>query len=79
MKEVESYRIAWNANADEGSIMLQTTDGVEQILLDSASEGTLLLDILRNEKPVYVENGVIFTGFEPVGEGEVSAEASSEA
>ena len=32
----------------------------------------LLLDILRNEKPVYwtEEGGIVWTGKEPVGEGE---------
>ena len=75
MKQIESYKISWNVTNDEGIILLQTADGVEQLLADSAAEATLLIDILRNENPVFFENGLLFTGFEPVGEGEVSQEA----
>lgn len=71
MKEVESYKIAWNSKSDEGIITLNTLpDGIQQLMVDSAAEGMLLLDILRNEKPVYVEKDVLLTGFEPVGEGD---------
>jgi len=72
MKEVDSYKIVWNPSNNEGTILLHVSEGVEQLHLDSAAEGSLLLDILRNEKPVYVEDGILFTGFEPVGEGEES-------
>jgi len=77
MKQIESYKISWNVANDEGIILLQTADGVEQLLADSASEASLLLDILRNESPVFIENGLLFTGFEPVGEGENSGNKSS--
>lgn len=71
MKEIEAYKIAWNVPEDQGVITLHTLpEGIEQLHLNSAAEASLLVDMLRNEKPVYVENGVIFTGFEPVGEGE---------
>lgn len=71
MKEVEAYKIAWNSERDEGFITLHTLpDGIAQLQVDNAAEGSLLLDILRNEKPVYVQDGVLFTGFEPVGEGD---------
>ena len=69
MKKVESYKITWNVSNDEGIILLQTADGIEQLLADSAAEASLLVDILRNEQPVFVENNLLFTGFEPVGEG----------
>ena len=70
-KEVESYKIAWNTPSDEGIIMLQIVDGgMERLEVDSAAEALLLLDILRNEKPVYCQGQVLLTGFEPVGEGE---------
>ena len=76
MKEVEAYKIAWNSKSDEGIITLETApEGIEQLHVDSASEGLLLLDILRHEKPVYVQNGVLLTGFEPVGEGSIDADA----
>ena len=75
MKEVESYKIAWNTKADEGILTLNTLpEGIEQLHLDSASEGLLVLDILRHEKPVFVQGGVLLTGFEPVGEGDVDAD-----
>ena len=72
MKQIESYKISWNVTNDEGIILLQTADGIEQLLVDSAAEASLLVDILRNEKPVFVEGNLLFTGFEPVGEGEES-------
>lgn len=70
MKSIESYKITWNVKSDEGVILLQTEEGVEQLLADSAAEAMLLLDILRNESPVFYNDGLLFTGFEPVGEGE---------
>jgi hypothetical protein len=70
MKSIESYKITWNVKSDEGIILLQTEEGVEQLLADSAAEAMLLLDILRNESPVFYNDGLLFTGFEPVGEGE---------
>lgn len=46
-----------------------------QIQLDSAQEGLLMLDVLRNEKPVYYSaaDDLIMTSLEPVGEGEEAA------
>ncbi len=48
-----------------------------QVELDSAQEGLLLLDLLRNEKPVFYDatDDLIMTGMEPVGEGEEGAAA----
>ena len=73
MKEVESYKIAWNTPNNEGAILLQVAEGIERLHIDSATEGAFLVDILRHEKPVYVKDGVLFTGFEMVGEGDVDA------
>lgn len=71
MKQVDSYKIAWNARKDEGTILLHTTDdGLEQVHLDSASEASLVLHMLRHEAPIFIENGLLFSGFEAVGEGE---------
>jgi len=71
MKEIESYKITWNTANDEGILLLHTKDGgLEQLHVDSASEASLVIDILRNEKPVFCDNGLLYTGFEPVGEGE---------
>jgi len=71
MKEIDAYKIAWNANSQDGTILLHTLpDGVEQLSFITPEECHLVLDILRHEKPVYIDQGVLFTGFEPVGEGE---------
>jgi hypothetical protein len=70
MELVLSYKIAWNTSNDEGTFLLSVKDNVRQLHVDSASEASLILDILRHEKPVFVQDNLIFTGFEPVGEGE---------
>ena len=72
-KMIERYAFFWNARNNEGIVQLQFADGSgDQVLADSPQEGLLLLDILRNEKPVLYddENGIIMTGLEPIGEGE---------
>jgi len=57
MKQVDSYKITWNAKVDEGVILLHTTDGgLEQVHVDSAPEASLILH-----------------GFEAVGQGEDDA------
>jgi len=71
MKEIESYKITWNTANDEGILLLHTKDdGLEQLHIDSAAEASLVLDILRNEKPVFCENGLLYTGFELAGVGD---------
>ena len=75
--EIEKYQISWNAGVDEGTFILQLADGTTATqVADSAQEAMLILDLLRNEKPVmYLKgNGLIMTGFEAVGEGEESKE-----
>ncbi len=76
-RNIEKYAIFWNAAANEGHFVLQLTeveDGppTAMLHLDSPQEGSLILDILRNEQPVYYddEHGLIVSGMEPVGEGE---------
>lgn len=81
MKEVETYKITWNNKADEGIFLLNTKDGgLEQLLVDSAAEGSLVLDILRNEKPVYIdEHGLLFSGFQIAGVGDEDAKPKKRA
>ncbi len=70
---IERYAFFWNVKDNEGSLQLQFSDGSgDQVLVDSPQEGLLLLDVLRNEKPVFydAQHGIIMTGLEPVGEGE---------
>lgn len=73
MKEVLAYKVSWNVEVDQGIFLLdlKNEEGVRQLLVDSAAEASLLIDILRNEKPVYVDsNNLLLSGFEMVGEGE---------
>ena len=72
-QEIEGYAFFWNARTNEGGLHLRFSGGGGgQVLVDSPQEGLLLLDVLRNEKPVYYDenNGMIMTGLESVGEGE---------
>lgn len=79
--KIEKYQMAWNAGKNEGMLILLTEDGgtVNQPI-DSAEEGYFLMDMLRNEEPVFynAEADIIVTGFEPIGEGE-TAVAEAEA
>lgn len=71
MKKIEHYKMAWNASKDEGVLVLYPdakSEKIERIHVDSAAECDLLLDILNNEKPVFYQHGLLFTGFESVGE-----------
>ena len=73
-KEIEQYAFYWHYKGNEGYIQLLLADGTTgQVQIDSAAEGSLLLDVLRNEKPVYWDSDheLIMTGLEPVGEGEL--------
>lgn len=71
MKQIDSYKIVWNAQVDEGTILLHTTDdSLEQIHVDSAPEASLILHMLRHETPVFYQDGLLYSGFEDVGQGE---------
>lgn len=79
MVKIESYAIMWHADHNEGSINLILEDGSTRMLnAETAGECSLLIDILRNENPVYVHarHNQIITGIEPVGEGEENTEDS---
>ena len=76
-RRIERYAIFYNVAANEGHFIFQLDDNIEgqstaTLHLDSPQEGTLLLDILRNEQPVYYdeEHEIIMTGLEFTGEGE---------
>ena len=72
--EILQYTFFWNNQQDEGIFNLVFVNGSGgQLLADSASEAMLILDVLRNEKPVYYDdiNSLLMTGMEPVGEGEL--------
>jgi len=76
-RRIEKYAVFYNVAANEGHILFQLDDNIEgqgtaTLLLDSPQEGMFVLDILRNEQPVYYdeEHQIIMTGLEFTGEGE---------
>ena len=76
-RKIKKYAIFWNATANEGHFILQLVESEGRsptalIHLDSPQEATLLLDIFRNEQPVYYDDdhGLVLTGLEEIGEGE---------
>ena len=76
--KIEKYQVSWNAGKNEGILILLLEDGstITQPI-DTADEGSFLVDILRNESPVFYDHAsdIILTGFEEVGELDVSAVA----
>ncbi len=71
MTKIETYSIMWNADVNEGSISVSLEGGATRMIpIDSSQEGILLLDILRNEKPVYLHDrhNQIITGIVPIAE-----------
>ncbi len=81
MNEITSYKFFWNLDNNEGLMHLKPAEGSAEIIpIDSPQEGSLLLDVLRNEKPVYYDSGnkMIMTGLEPVGEGDGDGDVDGE-
>lgn len=78
MQEVIKYSFFWRTEDNKGVFRLALADGEGGSLEpDSPEEAMLLLDVLRNEKPVYyqAEHQILATGMEPVGEGDEDADA----
>ncbi len=72
-KGVEKYQLAWSHDAKSGSIVLLFQGGgARQINGLSYEDYSAMVDMLRNEKPLwYDENqALLATYHEPVGEGE---------
>ncbi len=70
-RKIEKYTIFYNVQANEGHFIFQLDkqskgESTATLLLDSPQEGTLILDILRNEQPVYYdeENQILMTGLD---------------
>ena len=77
MQEIVSYKVTWRAADDTGMLHLAMKDGTAvSIPVDSPSEMSLLIDLVRNESPVFynAKHGLLCTGMEAVGEGEKAAE-----
>ncbi|GAB4315830.1 MAG: hypothetical protein Kow0069_17800 [Promethearchaeota archaeon] len=80
--EVKKYRLRWNVREHSGSISLYwhaPSDPEDQLTgekfeVTDKLEFMLLVDVLRNEKPVFYfkETGILTTQKEDVGEGEVT-------
>jgi hypothetical protein len=72
-KEVKSYRMSHFGDGRVYFGLTYTDDAYGTITAVSASDALVIVDMLRNEKPVFMdEHGTLYTGPEPVGEGDRS-------
>lgn len=72
--EIIGYRTFWNATDNHGQIWILFADETGKLFdTETPEEMMMLVDLLRNEKPIYydIQHNFIMTGLEPVGEGEV--------
>ena len=77
MKEIKCYKLTWRPADNAGQLHFGLADGTgASTPLDTPQEARMLIDVLRNEAPVYWddEHGLLMTGFEPVGEGKGDAD-----
>lgn len=73
MIKIEGYKITYRPEDNAGQIHLALAGGTGgSVRVDSPQEMLAVVDILRNEAPVFWDSkhGILMTGFEPVGEGE---------
>ena len=75
MKYMMSYRPSENAGSVH--LILENGEGAD-IPIDSPQEASLLLDLLRNESPVFYDSAhqLLTCGIEGVGEGEGKSKKS---
>lgn len=74
--EVISYKAFWNATDNHGQLWVLFADETGKLFdMETPQEMMMMVDLLRNEKPVYYDqkHNLIMTGIEPVGEGENDA------
>lgn len=72
-KEVKSYRMSHFADGRVFFGLTYTDDTYGTIAALNAQDSLIIVDLLRNEKPVFIdENGTLYTGPEPIGEGDSS-------
>jgi len=67
--KVNTYKIVWNTKNDEGTFFIDGTEGVEQVLVDSAAEASLLLTKLRNDGHFHLEQGLLYSEDISVSQG----------
>lgn len=73
MKLINSYQAWWRPPDGKGHFWFTYFDGVRERTVDvNADSFRIVLDILRNEKPVYGDHttGAVTTQTEPTGEEE---------
>lgn len=72
--EVIGYRTFWNATDNHGQIWILLANETGKLFdTETPQEMMMLVDLLRNEKPIYydLKHNFIMTGLEPIGEGNV--------
>ncbi len=73
MIKILKYVITYRPVDDAGKVHLILEDGTGANLpIDSPQEATFILDLLRNEQPVYYDplHQLLSSGIEGIGEGE---------
>jgi len=75
--KVNTYKLVWNTKKDEGTFLIDSEEGVEQVLVDSAAEASLLLTKLRNDKDMFLEKGLLYSEDTPVSVGNTATPAVS--
>ena len=76
LHEIDRYKAYWSISYNLGrvSVWKEGQEETWNFQVDSTGEFSLVIDLLRNEKPVYYdpEAEIIGGANEPVGEGEGS-------
>ena len=78
MVEITAYSVYWRGPAGVGEVRVNLVDDTSATLAElSADQVRMLVDLLRNEKPVYFdsEKETVFVAWEPVGWGEAALDA----
>ena len=68
---IEKYIAEWFGEEHRGEITVKTSNGSQTLKLSDPNEFSAIVDILRNEKPVFLKDKFhIITHWEDVGEEE---------
>jgi len=71
--KIVAYRASWRWYDEEGSISLKPADaGFFSLQVKDPRQFSLMVDLLRNEKPIWWDHDKksLDTSAEPIGEGE---------
>jgi len=71
--QVTAYYVFWDVDGHNGNIQLNLADNTGWAIGGQTPEEMhMLVDLLRNESPIYFEDTsrLLIVGSEPVGEGE---------